>query len=238
MRWLLDRDALVIPSVFRADWSSSSSRLNQKCPAVVIPEPGDAVPDCPIRLQRWLAQANLGAPQQDIPIINPVSSRPSGEGLDFDRQQARGVPQTHGHQTMAVRQDLIAVVDDDPDIRELVKDLLSRFGFEAETFSSAEEFFAVAPTCQASCILLDVQLGGMTGIELAHQLADLGFRFPIIFMTGSLNISIEKKAVEAGCVAYLLKPFPTEKLLHAVNKAISPKREPSMFPNGSGEHPL
>ena len=71
--------------------------------------------------------------------------------------------------TTQERQHLIAVVDDDPDMRDLVKDLLSRFGFQVELFASAEAFMVAAPTCNASCLLLDVQLGGMTGIELAKS---------------------------------------------------------------------
>ena len=136
------------------------------------------------------------------------------------------------------QQHLIAVVDDDPEIRDLMKDLLTRFGFQVELFASAEAFIMAAPTCNASCLLLDVQLGGMTGIELAKELVVLGFRFPVIFMTGSMNISFEKKAIEGGCVAYLHKPFATERLIEALTKALSPKAEPSRLAEINGEHQL
>ena len=131
--------------------------------------------------------------------------------------------------TMTRQSGLIAVVDDDPDMRCVVKDLLLQYGFQAEVFASAEDFLATASTCRASCLIIDIQLGAMSGIELAHQLAIFGLDVPVIFMTGSLSMTIQKKAIEAGCVAYLQKPFPAKELMRAVKKAIAPKQDPSMM---------
>ena len=117
---------------------------------------------------------------------------------------------------------VIAVVDDDPLMREALDGLLSSLGYRAELYPSAAEFIAAALTTEASCLLLDVQLGAMTGIELARHLNSTGFNFPTIFMTGSEDESFRRDAIAVGCVEYLHKPFPAERLIDAIDKALRP----------------
>lgn len=113
----------------------------------------------------------------------------------------------------------IAVIDDDPQMRASITTLLSAYGYGVETFGSAEEFLADALTCRAICLLVDIQLGGNSGLGLAHILAQEGFKFAIIFMTGNGDPMIERRAVAAGGSAFLYKPFSAGKLLDAIKKA-------------------
>ena len=78
---------------------------------------------------------------------------------------------------------VIAVVDDDPEMRAAMASLLSAYGYGAETFDSAETFLTCASTSKATCLVVDIQLGDVSGVELAHQLTADGFAYPIIFMT-------------------------------------------------------
>ena len=89
-----------------------------------------------------------------------------------------------------------------------------------ELYASAAEFVATALTTEASCLLLDVQLGDMTGIELARHLMSTGFNLPTIFMTGSKDESYQRDGVSLGCIDYLHKPFPASQLICAIDKAL------------------
>jgi FixJ family two-component response regulator len=120
---------------------------------------------------------------------------------------------------MSNLQNIIAVVDDDPEIRAALETLLSAYGYDVETFDSAETFLVRASTCRALCLVVDFHLGDITGVELAHQLAAEGFKFPIIFMTGHGDAAIERQAVAAGGVAFLKKPFLASTLIDAIKKA-------------------
>ncbi len=113
----------------------------------------------------------------------------------------------------------IGVVDDDPEIRASLKTLLSAYGYDVETFDSAEIFLARASTFHAFCLIVDFHLGDITGVELAHQLAVDGFKFPIVFMTGHHDEAIERQAYALGGVAFLYKPFPARTLIDAIRKA-------------------
>jgi FixJ family two-component response regulator len=120
---------------------------------------------------------------------------------------------------MSNLQNIIAVVDDDSEIRASLEALLSAYGYDVETFDSAEAFLAGAATCRALCLIVDIHLGDITGVELAHQLTADGFKFPVIFMTGRRDASIERQAFAAGGVAFLYKPFPATTLIDAIKKA-------------------
>ena len=98
--------------------------------------------------------------------------------------------------------------------------LVSAFGYVTYTFSSAEAFLSVAAASKASCLVVDVQLGGISGVELARQLANAGFKFPIIFMTALDDEVILRQAEQLGCVAYLRKPFNEDLLIEAIVRAI------------------
>ena len=115
---------------------------------------------------------------------------------------------------------IVAVIDDDPGMLELMTAILAAFGYGSETFESAEAFLNGITTSNASCLVVDVQLGDISGVELAHQLAADGFKVPIIFMTGLNDESIRDKAMAAGGVAFLNKPFPAKLLIDAIKKSI------------------
>ena len=114
---------------------------------------------------------------------------------------------------------IVGIVDDDPEIRIAMMRLLSAFGYGAETFDSAETFLVCASTSKATCLLVDIQLGDISGIELAHQLVTEGFKFPIIFMTGLNDEVIRRQAADAGGIAFLHKPFPAKMLMDAIKLA-------------------
>ena len=121
---------------------------------------------------------------------------------------------------MSNEKTIVGIVDDDPEIRIAMARLLSVFGYGAETFDSAETFLVSVSTSKATCLLLDIQLGDISGIELARQLATDGFKFPIIFMTGLNDEVIRSQAAAAGGIAFLRKPFPAKILIDAIKMAI------------------
>jgi FixJ family two-component response regulator len=121
---------------------------------------------------------------------------------------------------MLKQEQTIAVVDDDPEMRSAMAHLLSAYGYRAETFDSAETFLTCASTCKAMCLIIDIQLGDISGVELANQLVADGYKYPIIFMTGLDDEPIRRQANATGCVAFLRKPFPANILVDAIKKAI------------------
>ena len=118
------------------------------------------------------------------------------------------------------REATIAIIDDDPAMLDAVARLLSARGYVTETFDSAEAFLNAIATCKANCLLVDIQLSDISGVELAHQLKADGVEYPIIFMTGLNDETIRSQAVAAGCIAFLYKPFPEKLLIDAIEKAI------------------
>jgi FixJ family two-component response regulator len=120
----------------------------------------------------------------------------------------------------SIRQKIVAIVDDDPGMRIATENLLSSFGYDTESFDSAEAFLNATATSEATCLLVDVQLGDISGVELALQLAAVGLKYPIIFMTALDDDRIRSKAEATGAIAYLSKPFPPKFLIEAIVKAI------------------
>ena len=114
---------------------------------------------------------------------------------------------------------VIFVVDDDPDMLRSLARLLKAHGFETRAFPSAEAFLAQADQADATCLILDIQLGGVSGIELRRELSRSGSPVPVVFITANDNEATERAAIEAGCVAFLSKPFTARALLDAVGKA-------------------
>lgn len=121
---------------------------------------------------------------------------------------------------MAADGPTIAVVDDDPSVRKALARLLSVFGYRVELFASAEAFLDAAAASKAMCLLVDIKLGAMSGLDLARQLSTEGFEFPIVFMTGSEKNAVHRQCLDLGCVAFLQKPIPEAHLMGAVAKAI------------------
>jgi FixJ family two-component response regulator len=115
---------------------------------------------------------------------------------------------------------LVCVVDDDSLIRDSTVRLIRSFGFRVETFASAEEFENSDYLEETACLILDVRMPGMDGLELQHRLSEAGERIPIIFITAHADHEQERRAMEAGAVGFLYKPFSQESLLQAVRSAL------------------
>lgn len=124
---------------------------------------------------------------------------------------------------MPMDRKVIAVIDDDLDVLAAMESLLSALGYETEVYASATEFIDAVAKSDAACLIADIQLGDITGVEMARHLVALGFTFPIIFITGSDDPIMRKQAIEVGCVAYLQKPCPDGQLAKAIIKAIGVK---------------
>jgi FixJ family two-component response regulator len=120
---------------------------------------------------------------------------------------------------MAAQPTVVVVVDDNPAFLESVVRLLSAHGFDIRTFNSAEALLGSDFAGIAACMLLDIHLGGISGIELRRRLAASGSECPVIFMTAIDDDATRKEAMAAGCVAYLKKPFAPQLLLDAIAKA-------------------
>ena len=116
---------------------------------------------------------------------------------------------------------LIYVIDDDVSVRNGLDNLLRSAGFTVQTFSSAREFLASARPDMPSCLLLDVQLPGLSGLDLQQELAKGGVEIPIIFITGHGDIPMSVRAMKAGALEFLTKPVNDEDLLDAIQQAIA-----------------
>ena len=121
---------------------------------------------------------------------------------------------------LRVAKNLISVIDDDESVRRTTKLLIESFGFRAAAFESAENFLSSGRLDDTSCLIVDVQLLGMNGLQLQSQLAAAGCRIPIIFITSYGNEESRRQAMQAGAVAFLGKPFTDEKLLQTIRSAL------------------
>jgi FixJ family two-component response regulator len=115
---------------------------------------------------------------------------------------------------------LIAVVDDDEASREATESLIRSVGFRAVVFPSAEDFLRSSHLQDTACLIVDVRMPGMSGLELQRQLAAANYSMPIIFITAHGDEEARARALRAGAVAFLDKPFSDEVLLRAVQAAL------------------
>ena len=113
----------------------------------------------------------------------------------------------------------VYVVDDDESIRKALKRLLRSMGYHAVAFESAEDFMEATSCRGEGCLVLDIRLPGMTGLDLQEKLASSGVKYPVIFMTAHDNPQWQERAKKAGAVAYLRKPFDEQSLLGAIQLA-------------------
>jgi FixJ family two-component response regulator len=119
---------------------------------------------------------------------------------------------------------VVFVVDDDAAARDAMESLLQSVGLRVETFSSAAEFLERGASEGPCCLVLDVRLPGMSGIELQRSLTIAGAKLPIIFITGHGDIPMSVEAMKAGAMEFLTKPFRGQELLDAIHKAIEHNR--------------
>jgi FixJ family two-component response regulator len=119
---------------------------------------------------------------------------------------------------------VIAVVDDDPSVRQGLDRLIRSLGWHAETFASAQEFLARQWANPPSCLVLDLQLPGLSGLDLQKRMVEAGLETPIVFLTGHGNIPASVQAMKAGAVEFLTKPFDEQDLLRAIQEAIERDR--------------
>jgi len=120
----------------------------------------------------------------------------------------------------ATERSLIAVVDDDESVRESLPDLIQEFGFTVKAFSSAEGFLASDTVDRTCCLILDIAMPGMSGLDLQRALQDRRLKIPIIFITGQKDEAVRRRALDQGAVAFLFKPFSDTALLEALNSAV------------------
>lgn len=115
----------------------------------------------------------------------------------------------------------VAVVEDDSSMRRSVQRLLNAHGFAVEEFPSAEAFLGRDPGSRVACVVLDIDLPGMSGLELRSRLKAACSALPIIFITAIDDDAVKRAAVQLGCVAFLRKPFPAKSLIDPVRNALS-----------------
>jgi len=119
---------------------------------------------------------------------------------------------------------VVFVVDDDPSVRSSLKFLISSEGLQVESFDSADSFLRRKPPDAPTCLVLDVRLRGLSGLDFQHELAAKNIRIPIVFITGHGDIPMTVKAMKAGAIEFLTKPFRDQDLLDAVRIALERDR--------------
>ena len=117
---------------------------------------------------------------------------------------------------------LIAIVDDDESVRDALTSLLHAVGWRAEAFASAEAFLQSGHVHTTACLLLDVRLPGLSGLELQRQLRASQARLPLIFLTAHGTEAMRAQTLQAGAVAFFTKPFSDTALLEAIHTALAP----------------
>jgi FixJ family two-component response regulator len=115
---------------------------------------------------------------------------------------------------------LISIVDDDDSLRNSLDNLMRSVGFRAQGFPSAEAFLSSNQVHDTACLILDVRLPGMNGLELQRKIVAENWRLPIIFITSHADGDARARALETGAVGYLYKPFREEHLLNAIDAAL------------------
>ena len=126
-----------------------------------------------------------------------------------------------GAHSLSINNHLVAIVDDDQSVLRGLRRLLDAWSLSTAVFRSGEEFLDFDGMRDIECVVLDIHLEGISGIETRRRLAELDSTIPVIFMTGVDTETVRKEAMAAGCVAYLSKPFSGDELVNAIRKAAS-----------------
>ena len=142
-------------------------------------------------------------------------------GSGVGRASSEGPPNSCHEGRVNATRPLVSVVDDDESVRESLPDLLCELGFAVEAFASAEEFLASGHLGRTRCLILDVAMPGMSGIELHEELARRGRAIPAVFITGQHDDGIRSRVLAAGAVDCLRKPFDEAELIDAVRAALA-----------------
>ncbi len=114
---------------------------------------------------------------------------------------------------------VVFIIDDDADVRSSIQGLLRSAGIRSQSFETAEAFLEIKESDGPSCLVLDVSLPGVSGLELQQKLVDAGIRIPVIFLTGHGDIPMTVKALKSGAMEFLTKPFADRDLLNAIQQA-------------------
>ena len=117
---------------------------------------------------------------------------------------------------------MVVVIDDDEAVRDATQGLLRAMGYHASTFASADDFLKSEQVHDTSCLITDVQMPGLSGIDLQDRLIARGHRIPVIFITGYPNDSLRARAMKAGAVGFLRKPYNVDHLISCLDKALKP----------------
>ena len=125
---------------------------------------------------------------------------------------------------MNERAPIVFVVDDDPSVRRSIKRLIGSVGLQVELFGSAQEFLLSKRPDAPSCLVLDIRLPGISGLDFQHELAEANIHIPIIFITAHGDIPMTVRAMKAGAVEFLTKPFREQDLLDAIQHALERDR--------------
>ena len=120
---------------------------------------------------------------------------------------------------------LVLIVDDNPSVRKSLARVVRGAGYAVEVFASAREFLARPPSDSPCCLLLDVRMPGLTGLDLQEALATAGDRLSIVFITGYLDVPVSVKAMKRGAVDFLTKPVNKQDILAAIERAVTRTRE-------------
>jgi FixJ family two-component response regulator len=121
---------------------------------------------------------------------------------------------------MTSSQIIVMIVDDDDSIRQAVRRLMKSYGFAVETFASADEFLGSDRLAKTSCLILDIHMPGMNGLELQKRVVASGFVVPIIFITAFTDDRARTQAMNAGAAGYLAKPFSDDELLSCIHSVL------------------
>jgi len=187
-----------MPGMSGLQLQSHLAALGSKIPVIFI----TAYDDKASRLQALQAGAVafLGKPFTDGILVQTIRSALRGQ--------------------LGVTKNVISLVDDDESIRRTTRLLIESFGFQAAAFESAELFLKSGQLHETSCLIVDVQMSGMNGLQLQSHLAAAGCKIPIIFITAYDNKELRQQALQAGAVAFLSKPFNDELLLQTIRAAL------------------
>jgi FixJ family two-component response regulator len=121
---------------------------------------------------------------------------------------------------------MIVVIDDDPSVREAVENLIASRDLPVSSYSSAEQFLASGDLGSVTCVVTDIQMQGMSGMELRHYLNTIHCTAPVILMTAYFDENTQHEALASGAAAYLVKPFSSANLIEQIERALSPRESP------------